>query len=285
MPSSLSKLILKNSVKPKPSIVVPKPTTQVSGLKRVLLVGINYINTNYELAGCINDVVNMETQLRTFFPKCSSYKMITDTTVEKPTRANILTAIDLLVSGLRPGENVFFQYSGHGGTVRDKNGDEASGFDSCIYPINNGEMEVITDDEIRSRLAAKIPAGCKCFIVLDACHSGTAVDLRYKWETPAAGKISYTEDKKYIKLNGTIIFLSGCQDTQTAADTADENWRPCGALSWALLETWKTYGQGIKLKYLLWDVREFLKSKGYTQIPQLTSGNYLDMNSVFDLSK
>jgi metacaspase-1 len=286
--SSLSMRILKNSAKPRPTIlakpatVVPKP---IAGLKRVLLVGINYINTNYELAGCINDVVNMESQLRSFFPKCSAYKMLTDNTPVKPTKQNIFAAIDWLVSNLRPGENVFFQYSGHGGQVRDKNGDEVSGFDSCIYPINNGKIEVITDDEIRTRLASKIPAGCKCFIVIDACHSGTAVDLRYKWETPSFGKIIMSEDKKYSKTFGTVIFLSGCRDSQTAADTADENWRPCGALSWALVETWKSYGSSIKLKYLLWDIREFLKTKGYSQIPELTSGSYIDMNGLFDLSK
>ncbi len=264
----------------------PKPNVRLSvpGLKRALLVGINYINSRYELAGCVNDVLNMKSQLETFFPNCNEYKVITDFTEEKPSRKNIIAAFDWLVKDLRPGENVFFQYSGHGGQVRDTNGDEVSGYDSCIYPFN-GTMEIITDDVIRSYIAEKIPAGSKCFIVLDACHSGTAVDLRYKWESLSSQKIAYSENNHYKKLNGNVIFLSGCMDTQTAADTADENWRPCGALSWALLETWRSYGRGIKIKHLLWDVREFLRSRGYSQKPELTSGNYFDMNQIFDLSK
>lgn len=281
MPASSYKI--RPSSKPKPTPAPAAPA--LTGLKRVLLVGINYIGTPYELAGCINDVMNIQTHLKTLYPPCSDYTVLTDTTTVKPSRANILSAFDRLVAGLKPGENVYFHYSGHGGVVRDTNGDEVSGYDSCIYPCSNGSLEIITDDDLRTNLAAKVPAGCKCFIVLDACHSGTAVDLRYLWETPAAGKIGFSENTYYSKLPGTVFFLSGCKDTQTAADTADQNARPCGALTWALLDTWKTYGAAIKVKYILWDVRQFLRARGYSQIPQLTSGNYYDMNTVFDLSK
>lgn len=247
------------------------------------MVGINYVSTPWQLAGCINDVTNMQTQLQTFFPSCKDYRLITDNTATKPTKANILAAISWLTTGLVPGQNVYFHYSGHGGRVRDTNGDEVSGLDSCIYPIAGGRLETITDDELRAALASKIPAGCKCFVVLDACHSGTAVDLRYLWQAPAAGSLTYTEDKKYIKTDGEVLFLSGCRDTQVAMDTVDMSGRPAGALTMALLATWRTYGAGIKLKYLLWDVRKFLRDYGYSQIPELSSGAFMDMNAVWSL--
>jgi hypothetical protein len=288
-----------NRPKPaKPAKPVPKPPAPVAkppaaapaqpppppaGLKRALLVGINYVGTPYQLAGCINDVVNMETQLKTFFPGAAEYRMLTDTTAIKPTKANILDSISWLVTGLKPGENVYFHYSGHGGRIRDTNGDEVSGLDSCIYPVNAGRIETITDDELRAALAAKIPAGCKCFVVLDACHSGTAVDLRYLWQAPAQGSLTYTEDARYTKTDGQVLFLSGCRDPQTAADTVDASGRPAGALTWALLETWKNYGPAIKTKYLLWDVRQFLRVRRYSQIPELSTGTYMDLQGVFDL--
>jgi hypothetical protein len=78
--------------------------------------------------------------------------------------------------------------------------------------------------------------------------------------------------------------LSGCQDDQTSADTVGADKRPCGALTWALLDTWKAYGTAIKMKYILWDVRKFLRTRGYTQNPQLTLGQYMDINTVFDMS-
>lgn len=266
------------------AVPIPAPALPVvPGLARALLVGINYTGTSYELYGCINDAKNMQTQLRTYYPMCRNYRLITDETTEKPTRANIMAAIDWLVAGLRPGENVMFHYSGHGGQVRDTNGDEVTGLDSCIYPVNGGRMETILDDDLRGALATRIPVGCKCLVVLDSCHSGTAVDLRYQWQAPSAGTLTYKEDTKYAKTAGAVLFLSGCRDSQTAMDTVGKDDKPCGAMTMALLETWKAYGAAIKLKYLLWDVRKFLVDYGYSQVPELTTGNFMDMNGVFDL--
>lgn len=291
---SSSKLPTGPVFKPRP-VVPPKPVlfgplaNRIApppvGLKRVLLVGVNYKNTPYELYGCINDVNNMSQQLRSFFPKCKDHRIITDDSAIKPTKQNILAAMNWLVSGLKPGENVVFHYSGHGGLIRDKNGDEVSGYDSCIYPVNANQIEVITDDEIRANLAMKIPKGCKCFVVIDACHSGTAVDLRCLWESPSATSLAYGENKKYAKTQGTVVFISGCHDMQYSMETVDKNGRPSGALTMALLDTWKTYGPVIKFKHILWDIRQYLKTNGYTQLPQMTTGDYIDPNSVFDLAK
>jgi hypothetical protein len=268
----------------KQEIVNALRNTSKGGLKRALLVGINYSNTPYQLAGCINDAINMQNQLKTFFPQQpTEYRLLADDRAEKPTKAAIMAGLAWLVAGLRPGDNVLFHFSGHGGRVRDTNGDEVTGLDSCIYPLNGSTLEIITDDELRAALATTVPAGCKCMVILDACHSGSAVDLRYLWESPSQTSISYKEDTKYAKTAGAVLFLSGCRDEQVAADTADRWGRPCGALTMALLDVWKSYGPAIKTKYLLWDVRQYLKANRYSQIPCLSSGMYLDMNKVFDL--
>ena len=271
--------------RPTPQVLRPSVPPRVSGLKRALFIGINYVGTAYELHGCINDAIEMQTQVNAFFPSCKDTRLITDTTVIKPTRANILAAIDWLVTGLASGEHVMFHYSGHGGRVRDTNGDEVTGLDSCIYPVNNGTIETIIDDELRARLAGKIPAGSKCFVVLDSCHSGSAVDLRCTWQATTPTSLTYTENTRYPKSAGTVVFLSGCQDTQTAMDTVNPEGRPCGALTMALLKTWRDYGPAIKFKYLLWDVRNYLRQNGYSQTPQLTTGSYYDTNTVFDLGR
>jgi hypothetical protein len=259
--------------------------TQPFGLKRALFIGINYVNTSYALAGCINDARNMAVNISRLFPGCKDQRMITDNSAIKPTRKNILDGINWLVSGLRKGEHVFFHYSGHGGLIRDTNGDEALGLDSCIYPIDGTKIEQITDDEIRVALANRIPAGCKCFVIIDACHSGSAVDLRCKLQVPSELSLYFEELKQYPKTNGQVVLLSGCHDLQQAMDTINTENVPCGAMTWALLETWKKYGANIKLKYLLWDMLQFLKQRGYTQVPQLSLGQYIDFDTTFDLSK
>jgi hypothetical protein len=265
----------------KPPTVAPAPTpVVVPNLFKAVCIGVNYKGTAYELYGCINDANNMATQLRTFFPRAGEIRTLTDETAVKPTKTNILAAIDWMVSGLKAGQNVVFQFAGHGGRVRDTNGDEASGMDSCMYALG---MQTITDDELRTALAARVPAGCKCLVILDSCHSGTAVDLRYRWEAPAADKLSYTEVAAYPKTAGSVLFLSGCRDAEYAMDTVGKDDRPCGAMTMALLDTWRTYGPAIKLKYVLWDIRKYLKENGYSQVPQLETGLFQDMNVTWDL--
>ena len=255
----------------------------LKGLVRALLVGINYVGTPFQLAGCINDVTDAEQNLRRLYPTCKEYLTLTDNTAIKPRKANILAALSWLTLGLKPGQNVYFHYSGHGGLVHDVNGDEVSGMDSCIYPVNSGAMETITDDEIRAALANRIPAGCKCFVVLDACHSGTAVDLRYGWQAPSQESLTPIENVRYVPTAGQVVFLSGCRDDQVAMDTVSAQGRPCGALTMALLDIWKRQGAAVKVKQLLWDVRKFLKDGGYAQVPQLSTGTSMNMEEVFDI--
>lgn len=280
----------KNNSQQKPPLVQPI-VVKPPHLKKALLIGINYYeDPKNKLNGCINDINNMKQHLLKKYPSllASNIIILTDAPNEnilrKPTRTNIIGAINWLVQGLKPGENVYFHYSGHGGLVVDKNGDEQTGKDSCIYPINKGKIEVIIDDELRSILANKIPRGCKCFAVLDCCHSGTALDLRNKYDFNLDNTILCKTDSKYQNTSGSVIFLSGCMDQQTSADTVDNKGVPSGALTNALLYVWNNYGSNIQWMYLLWEIRAFLKRGKYEQIPQLSSGIELDINSKFNLN-
>lgn len=46
----------------------------------------------------------------------------------------------------------FLHYSGHGGQVRDLDGDETEGQDNCIFPVDHIENGVIIDDVSRASL-------------------------------------------------------------------------------------------------------------------------------------
>ena len=93
------------------------------GLKRALLIGINYVeNIDNKLNGCINDIINIENKLRLTNPECIEYRKLSDNQTDpllKPTRKNIIDGINWLVKGLKSGESVFFHYSGHGGLTLD----------------------------------------------------------------------------------------------------------------------------------------------------------------------
>ena len=41
-----------------------------------------------------------------------------------------------MVEGAQAGDNLFMHYSGHGGSMRDDNGDEKDGMDETLVPLD-----------------------------------------------------------------------------------------------------------------------------------------------------
>ena len=272
-------------------------------VRYALLIGINYKNTPIQLQGCINDINNM----RNFLQNSLGYTRfitLTDDTPSKPTRKNILAAFNILLGSLKSGDEAFILYSGHGSRVADYNRDEVSGADSVIVPIDFQISGFISDDLIRINVAQRVKKGVKMYVVLDACHSGTACDLRYKvddsstYTTPSLPtmhipsewtRIQTTyEFKNYKETLGEVYSISGCQDEQTSEDAYIESEQTFnGALTHILLSILKS--SDLKLKTLKWN--EFLEAiccneriKGYTQRTSITSGRKIDMESpVFTL--
>jgi hypothetical protein len=273
-------------------------------VKYALLIGINYKNTPIQLQGCINDISNM----RQFLQYSLGYTIfitLTDDTPSKPTRKNILTAFNLLIGSLKSGDEAFVAYSGHGLLVADYNGDEVSGADSAIVPIDFLTAGIISDDVIRTNIAQRVPKGVKMYMVLDACHSGTGCDLRYKVDDsstynkiddsstinpslpttyiPSEWTLKQTTSEflNYKETSGEVYCISGCQDEQTSEDAYIESEQTFnGALTYILLSILKSSN----LKTLKWN--ELLEAiccneriKGYAQITSITSGRPIIMES------
>lgn len=102
-----------------------------------------------------------------------------------PTRQNMLDAMQWLVSGAQPGDNLFFHYSGHGGQTEDLDGDEEDGYDETIYPVDFQQTQPghIVDDILHEVMVRPLPPGCRLTAVFDCCHSGSILDLPYMYST------------------------------------------------------------------------------------------------------
>ncbi|KAA1467452.1 peptidase C14 [Dentipellis sp. KUC8613] len=165
--------------------------SQCNGKKKALCIGINYFGTDAELKGCINDARNIERFIcANFGYRRDDIVVLTDDQqdpMSRPTKDNILRAMQWLVRDAHPNDSLFFHYSGHGGQTKDLDGDEADGFDEVIYPLdfqNNGH---ITDDTMHDLMVKPLPPGCRLTAIYDSCHSGSALDLPYIYSTE--GKI------------------------------------------------------------------------------------------------
>ena len=267
--------------------------------RTALLVGINYRGTADELNGCYNDVVNVATYLRTVLGYApGAITMLTDgnrgsvfPASVAPTRQNILAGLSALVAGMAAGDEAFFHYSGHGTLVRDRNGDEASGLDSCICPLDYAGGGVITDDEIRALLVNRVPRGARLYVILDCCHNGTGCDIRYKYEDfslllrPATARTSpvwRTQQKafvqgKYTDTVGEVYMISGCRDEQSSADAYINN-AFAGALTYAVFAILRANNASIRTyswSSLLRDLRYFMRVNKYDQIPQIMTGQLI----------
>jgi hypothetical protein len=115
------------------------------GRKRALLVGINYPGTKAELKGCHNDVARMRRCLVDRFGFDDAAIRVlddADPAAPQPTGANIRRELARLVADARPGDFLFFHYSGHGTRLPAETGqDDDTGYDECIVP---SDMNLIT---------------------------------------------------------------------------------------------------------------------------------------------
>lgn len=96
-----------------------------------------------------------------------------------PTKHNIRMAMYWLVQGCQAGDSLVFHYSGHGSQQRNYTGDEVDGFDETLCPLDFETQGMIVDDEINATLVRPLPRGAKLHAIIDACHSGTMLDLPY----------------------------------------------------------------------------------------------------------
>jgi len=91
----------------------------------------------------------------------------------------MINGMKWLASGNQPGDSLFLHYSGHGGQRPDTSGDELSGLDETIFPLDFNQSGVIVDDELNDILVKPLPTGVRLTVVFDSCHSGTALDLPF----------------------------------------------------------------------------------------------------------
>lgn len=236
-----------------------------------LLIGINYTGTNNELYGCINDTNSINSLISNHnFQKIS---ILTDNTVKKPNRINILNEFKNLLINSQPGDVLLLFYSGHGSYILDKNNNEKTGTDQLIIPC---DLNGIVDDELKNIIQTNLKKNVTLIALFDCCHSGSILDLKYQY-MDSLDKNNFTENVNETETNGNVIMISGCSDIQTSMDSYINN-KSQGAMTWAFLEAFKSE-KNITWRNLLIKMRDLLKKSSFSQLPQLTTGSFLNIDS------
>ncbi|KAG6588766.1 Metacaspase-1, partial [Cucurbita argyrosperma subsp. sororia] len=217
--------------------------------KRALLCGVSYKNWKHRLHGTVNDVLNMQDLLINHFSYLKqNIRILTEDEANPeriPTKKNIQSSLKWLVEDCYGGESLVFYFSGHGLRQPDFAMDELDGYDETICPVDFLEEGMISDNEINATIVSPLRSGVNLHAIVDACHSGTILDLAYVYDRTRDEWIDNRPPSGASKATsgGLAISLSACGDDQFAADTSILTGKSMnGAMTFILIDLIKTCG-------------------------------------------
>ena len=202
------------------AITVTKGTTTY----RALLIGNNYPGASNELKGPENDIVAMRTMLSSM--SGTPYMISSATNL---TASGIQSTIATTFSGAEPGDVSLFYFSGHGTDA------------GALVGANNTFLSVYG---LRSALE-RIP-GIK-IVLLDCCHSGTAINRATGEETVnlnafnraiISGLTSQSRSAENLEDEGFIVMTACRKDQQSISLTSGSNY------FWGVFTYGVCYGSG-----------------------------------------
>jgi metacaspase-1 len=217
-----------------------------------LHIGLNRVDPgHYEgwdgaLNACEADARDMQA-----LAKKQGFKSSTQLLTKAATVAAVNKEIAAAAKQLAKGDIFFLTYSGHGGQVRDTNGDEEADRMDETWVLFDRQF---VDDELYD-LWGKFKAGVRLLVLSDSCHSGSVTRAipavlaggpRARVMPRQVGeKVEAAHAKLYrgiqeahpgaekAKVKASVLLISGCQDNQLSMD-GDAN----GAFTEMLKTVW-----------------------------------------------
>jgi uncharacterized caspase-like protein len=263
-----------------------------------LLIGINDYPHARPLKGAVNDILQIKRLVLEDlkFPEANVRVLLN----EQATKANILAALRQLAEQTKPGDVVFWYYSGHGWVQNDIDGDEAlldpdDHLDEVLVPYDavpwpreralEPNPTMVVDDEIAVALSKM--QGRRMLVVFDSCHSGTATRslpgeeqtraLYENYALPATPKTrSLKNQQESMDMAGQVVFLAAASPVQAASDLGEYEGHRHGAFTAALLRSIQQQGPGWKdrvpIEMLFQMARKDMLEHGFaTQSPSIAA--------------
>lgn len=219
-------------------------------------LGLNFVDPKHydgwdgELRACEQDAIDMERLALS--RQFRARKLLRG----EATSSALLSELAHAAAELTRGDTLLLTYSGHGGQMRDLDGDEEDGLDEtwCLF-----DRQVI-DDELYAAFMRFQP-GVRIVVLSDSCHSGTVtkfVEMRSfvharEDESPlframpdeVARRVYGLHQDVYkgiqrsvagtddARIPASVLLISGCQDGQLSSDGSRN-----GLFTGTLLKVW-----------------------------------------------
>ncbi|MEW5821808.1 MAG: caspase family protein [Cyanobacteriota bacterium] len=283
-------------------IIMPVSLSQETHAKYALIIGIDYKDSGYDLQGGVSGAVLIEDFLNTRF---KFNKMIT-LYENDATRSKIIKALEELGKIVKPEDEVFIYFAGHGRQINDDDKDEIDNLDEVIVPYdfkNNEANNYISDDDV-AWLLEKINTK-NLTMIFDSCHSGTAnrvadeldafiAKRKVTRELPEIRGVNYKKIRtKNLSSDKTsseydfdqrYIFIAAAMENEKAFDGSTDsslnvrgNFHRCGSFTSALYRVLNSSKSPEKWSEIIKQVRCLTMLDNPFQIPVL----YGNLNSSF----
>ena len=228
--------------------------------KRALLIGISHYDTAQ--TGYQWNNINGVEDISLLNPVLKKQGFITTTILDnQATFYNITSQITQFTSKTRKGDIVYLHFSTHGQPFEDLNGDEEDGWDESIVPIDAYKIykkgvyegkKHLTDDLLNKyvkKLREKIGPKGFLYVIIDACHAGTA--SRANDETIRGTHVGFTYNHKVFKPSknkkshyridastklSNVMFIEACRSDQVNTEI-QVNGKRYGPLSFHIAQT------------------------------------------------
>ncbi len=241
--------------------------------KRALLIGISdYGNTDEDPNKWANISGANDVFLLTPLFNEQGFN-VTSLVDAQATHAGITKALKKLVKNSKKGDVVYIHFSMHGQPYEDLNGDEEDGWDEALIPVDaqmnysegiyDGKNHLL-DDELEiyfNEIRNKIGTNGQLYVILDACHSGTASrgdddHVRGTREGFTRSGKDYTPDRTQetndyftvvtTKGQSPVTFIEACRSYQVNREVRDidtNTWY--GSLSYYIAQAMKEHQIGV----------------------------------------
>lgn len=245
-----------------------------------------------------NDIAYVYSTLHVLGYKDTDISIISDSMA---TKKGILQAFQSLSNKINPSDHIYIHYSGHGQQVLDQNGDEIDGLDEALVPYDSplyysensyhGE-NLLRDDEI-AIFTQKWRTLCgpmgKIFLVIDACHSGTATRGIGKARgtnyimSPNQGASTYTSIPRHETSLDIITeddlapmaSFFGSSPQELNYETFDPSGHPVGSLTYTLSEVIRTSEADASIDQIFKRIKHKMNIIAPRQIPQFEGNGAL----------
>jgi len=210
-----------------------------------------------------------------------------------PTRANIIRGWREHLAQAGAGDQVFFNYSGHGSQARSVDSNELDGLDETLVPQDGRTNNVydILDKELGTLIGEVEARGAQVAVFLDCCHSGHGTrsvkgfgddvpmarqcmpDLRERSEDSLIDGFDFSlvrsKGTRSIPPAPTHLLLAGCRDAELANEYRSPEMVWHGAATYFFHEALAGYYPGMTWAEIYEVVRSRVQAVYPEQLPQL----------------